>query len=316
MLPKLYEAGVIASPGCAPLAVTGIASGEFPALLTIEIDPVMLPAVVGAKVAVSVTLSEGLKVAGAVIPLRFSPLPVADTLVTFTAAVPVFVTTTCLVLEVPVAMVPKLRLAGFALSWPVAVEVPLPFSGTVMLGFTGSLLVIPRLPVALPEAAGVNVTAIWADCPAEIVFGVVIPPIVKSAPVTVSSETIRSVVPVLFSTRLLVLFDPTETLPKLIEDWLSDNCDGALTAVAERFTTTGVLPPSPCAVKVPVKLPAAVGFTATVKLPVWPTASDIGVVIPVMVKCVLESETCVMLIPTFPVFDAVTVCVDCLPTAT
>src|SRR5271167_2039251 len=126
MLPKLYEAGVIASPGCAPLAVTGIASGEFPALLTIEIDPVMLPAVLGAKVAASVTLSEGFKVAGAVTPLRFNPLPVA--------------------------MVPKLRLAGFALSWPVAVEVPLPFSGTVMLGFTGSLLVIPRLPVALPEA--------------------------------------------------------------------------------------------------------------------------------------------------------------------
>lgn len=53
----------------------------------------------------------------------------------------------------------------------------------------------------------------------------VIPLTVKSDPVTVSKEMLKSVVPVLFKTRLSVLFVPTATLPKLSEDWLTDNCD-------------------------------------------------------------------------------------------
>jgi hypothetical protein len=117
-----------------------------------------------------------------------------------------------------------------------------------------------------------------------MVAGVVIPLTVKSAPVNISTEIVRLDVPVLLKTRLLVLFDPTDTVPKLIDDWLRDNCDCAVTAVAERFATTRGLPPSPSAVSVPVKVPAAVGFTATVKLPVWPAASAIGVVIPATVK--------------------------------
>ena len=38
-----------------------------------------------------------------------------------------------------------------------------------------SLLVIERLPVALPAVVGVNVTETFTDCPAAIVAGVVIP---------------------------------------------------------------------------------------------------------------------------------------------
>ena len=111
-----------------------------------------------------------------------------------------------------------------------------------------------------------------------------IPPTVNSVPVKVRSEIVRLVVPVLFNSRLLVLFDPTETLPKLMLDWFSDNCACELIAVADKFTVTGVLPPSPWAVSVPAGLPAAVGFTATVKLPLCPTASAIGVVIPVILN--------------------------------
>jgi hypothetical protein len=149
-----------------------------------------------------------------------------------------------------------------------------------------------------------------------MVAGVVTPLIVNSVPVSVSKEIVSGVVPVLFTTRLLVLFDPTETFPKLMEFWLNESCDCALTPVADRLITTGVLPLLPVAVSVPVKLPAAVGVTATVKVPVCPTARAIGVVIPETLNCVLESETCVTLIATLPVFDTVTVCVDCLPTVT
>jgi hypothetical protein len=160
MLPKLKVAGERLNPGAAAVPVTGIVSGEFPALLTIEIDPVMLPDADGEKAAPSVTLSDGVRVAGVVIPVSVRPVPAALTLVMLTDAVPVFVITTCLVLVVPVPIVPKLRLAGLALNCPVAVEVPVPLRATVTFGVTGSLLVMARLPVALPATAGVKVTAI------------------------------------------------------------------------------------------------------------------------------------------------------------
>lgn len=83
-------------------------------MLTIEIDPVKFPVAEGAKVTSSVALCDELSVAGVVIPLSFSPVPIADTAEIFTDAVPVFVSVIFLLLVVPVVMVPKLRLAGFA----------------------------------------------------------------------------------------------------------------------------------------------------------------------------------------------------------
>jgi hypothetical protein len=56
-----------------------------------------------------------------------------------------------------------------------------------------------------------------------MVAGVVTPLIVNSVPVSVSKEIVSGVVPVLFTTRLLVLFDPTETFPKLMEFWLNES---------------------------------------------------------------------------------------------
>jgi hypothetical protein len=54
-----------------------------------------------------------------------------------------------------------------------------------------------------------------------MVAGVVIPLTVKSAPVSVSMEIVRLDVPVLLNRRLLVLFDPTDTVPKLTLEGLS-----------------------------------------------------------------------------------------------
>jgi hypothetical protein len=48
---------------------------EFAASLTIMMDPFELPAAVGAKAAVTVRLSEGFSVAGAVLPLVVKPRP-------------------------------------------------------------------------------------------------------------------------------------------------------------------------------------------------------------------------------------------------
>jgi hypothetical protein len=50
------------------------------------------------------------------------------------------------------------------------------------------------------------------------------PLIVKSAPVSVSNEIVRFAVPEFVSTRLLVAFNPADTVPKLIAGELSANC--------------------------------------------------------------------------------------------
>ncbi len=78
-----------------------------------------------------------------------------------------------------------------------------------------------------------------------IVFGVVIPVIVKSVPVREIKETVKSEAPLFVSSRLLVAFNPTDTFPKLIAAGLGDNCACALSAVADKLMTAGALPASP-----------------------------------------------------------------------
>ena len=59
-----------------------------------------------------------------------------------------------------------------------------------------------------------------------------------------------------------------------------------------RLTTAGVVPTSPCSVKVPLTLPAVVPFNHTEKLAPCPTAIDMGKVIPESANCELESVAC------------------------
>jgi len=94
-LPKLKLLGTIESPGCAPVPVTAICSGEFAALLTTVIDPVTNAAVVGANVTFNVALSAGFSVPGTSIPLAVTPAPVTAIAEMATAEFPAFVNTTC-----------------------------------------------------------------------------------------------------------------------------------------------------------------------------------------------------------------------------
>jgi hypothetical protein len=122
------------------------------------IDPALLPPAVGAKETDRVTLSDGLTVVGVATPLVVRPAPTVVTAEILTAAFPVFVKRICLSAELPVATVPKLRLVGLAVSWPVALEFPVPLRRTLVVGLAGSLLVMLKFPVALPTAVGEKVT--------------------------------------------------------------------------------------------------------------------------------------------------------------
>ena len=159
-------------------------------------------------------------------------------------------------------------------------EDPVPVKLTTAVGVVGSLLVIVKLPDTAPAKVGLNVKVTGAFWPALMVLGVVMPLIPKSAPESVRTEIVKSAVPALEMVRLEVPVEPTETLPKLTALELRLSCGCGFAPVAERFTTTGELPPSPCNVNVPVTLPATVGSTETEKVPTCAVASAIGRLIP------------------------------------
>jgi hypothetical protein len=184
------------------------------------------------------------------------------------------------------------------------------------VGFTGSLLVTTKLPLLLPLAEGEKVTASCAVWPGVRVAGVVMPLIVKSAPVRASSEIVKLADPVFVSTKLFVVFRPVEMLPKLMVVGFTASCGCELVPVADKLTVTGVLPVSPCTVKVAVSAPAMVGATEIATFDDCPTAKAVGVVIPVTVKCASETASFTMFTEIFPVFVTEIVCVVCLPIAT
>jgi len=126
-------------------------------------EPVTLPAAEGANVIVSVTASAGFSVAGAVKPLTEYPVPLTVTAEMPTTAFPVLVMTTCWLVLLPVATVPKLMLAGLALNCPVAAVDPVPVSGMLSVGLLGSLLVMAILPLAAPATVGEKVTTACTD---------------------------------------------------------------------------------------------------------------------------------------------------------
>jgi hypothetical protein len=110
------------------------------------------PTVAGEKDVVIVKLCDGLSVVGVTTALTFKPTP--RMLDMFTGALPVFVNTISLVADAPVDTLPNARFPGLALNWPVAITVPVPLIGTVTVGLAGSLVVMLKLPVAPPAAAG------------------------------------------------------------------------------------------------------------------------------------------------------------------
>ena len=198
--------------------------GELVALLVTVTEPGALPAADGANATVSVAVSKGFSVAGALKPVTEYPVPLAVTAETFTAAFPVLVIATCLLVLLPVATVPKLTLAGLALNCPMAAADPVPVSGTLSVGLLGSLLVMVTLPLAVPADVGEKVTVACTDWPALIVTGVAIPVIPNSLPVRVIRDTVKGADPVLLSTRLAFPVCPLEIVPNPIDAGDADNC--------------------------------------------------------------------------------------------
>ena len=98
--------------GVTPVPNRVTAAGDPVALLAIEIVPFAVPATVGLNTTDRVRLCKGDSVTGALPPvMEYSALKVIDEIVTLALPVLVMVTV-CGAEEVPVVMLPKLRLVG------------------------------------------------------------------------------------------------------------------------------------------------------------------------------------------------------------
>ena len=128
-----------------------IESGEPGALLTIEMLPEALPAVVGENFAVNDVLCPAFSVEG-VRPVMLNPVPDALPEEIATLAVPEFVRVTLTDPLAPTSRLPKLMLAGFAVRFPCT---PVPLRATDTVGSL-AVLVIRMLPAAAPAVVGAN----------------------------------------------------------------------------------------------------------------------------------------------------------------
>jgi len=153
-LPKATLAGLIVSCGCVavPEPDRAIESGEPGALLTTEMLPLALPAVVGENFAVNDVLCPAFSVIGAARPVMLNPVPDALPDEIATLAVPEFVRVTLTDPLAPTSMPPKLMLPGFAVRLPCT---PVPLSATDTVGLL-AVLVIRMLPAATPAVVGAN----------------------------------------------------------------------------------------------------------------------------------------------------------------
>jgi hypothetical protein len=167
-LPKAALDGLVAICGCVPVPVRAMASGEFGALLTIEMLPAAFPEVVGTNCAVKVAACPALIVSGVAIPLMLKPAPEAVAWEIVKLAEPLLVKVMTCDPVLPVRTEPKATNEGLAPSW-LAVPVP---DIAIADGEPEALLTTEMVPAVLPAEVGAKIALNDALDPALIVMGI------------------------------------------------------------------------------------------------------------------------------------------------
>jgi len=145
------------------------------------------------------------------IPLKVNPVPLGVIWEIVSAEPPEFVRVSASVVLAPVATLPKLRLTGFAVSWPGLM--PVPDRGTFRAGLD-AFEVIARLPLAPLPDVGANATLKVALWPAFKVMGKLKPLRLNPDPVALAAEIVTLVAPELVIVSARVWEVPIWTLPK------------------------------------------------------------------------------------------------------
>jgi len=138
------------------------------------------------------------------------------------------------------------------------------------------LLTTVTLPERLPAEAGANVTVKEVDCPTARLSGNAIPLALKPVPLSLTCEMETLEFPVLVTVKLCVAVVPVVRLPKLSDVGLADSCK----AEATPDPLSGILKAGFVAlfvsVRLPERLPAAVGVKPTLNVAVPPGATESG----------------------------------------
>jgi hypothetical protein len=284
--------------------------GELEALLVTVSEPVTLPDVVGAKMALQLADCPAASVSGRVRPLILKPVPLAVAAESVTLAVPVLVIVTFCVALVPRLTLPKLMLAGEAETCSVT---PAPLRATVA-GELLALLATLMAPVEAPVAAGAKVAEKALDWPAARVRGNARPLRLKPVPLAVAAVTVTAAEPVLVSVTLCVELPPTITFPKLML------AGEALSCRLEPDPLKAMVVGESVAVLVtatlPLALPALVGANVAFSATLFPGKTVTGKLRPLALKPVPDAVTALMVTLAEPVFVSVTLWVLALPTFT
>ncbi len=194
----------------APVPVNARARGEFGALLEREIEPVTAPAAVGPNATLNDADWPGCTVNGVVRPVTLKPVPVTLYDETVNASLPPFETITGCEFVWPTVTVPNPTDDGLRL---MRASVPVPLNGTVTVGSELPLVAeIEMLPVALPEAVGVNSAVNVVLAPACRAYGSVMPLIPNPVPVGVIAVTFSLALPELEIVTVCFAVVPTPTL--------------------------------------------------------------------------------------------------------
>jgi len=176
-------------------------------------------------------------------------------------------------------MLPKLMLEGVTVNWPG--NVPVPERGTETPEL--ALLVIPRLPVALPPDVGAKATLKVTLCPAARLSGGVIPLKLNPVPPDVIWEMVNDEPPELVSVSESEALVPAGTPPKLRLAGLAASWPGVVPVPASGTLSEG-LDALDVTARPPLMLAADVGENATVKLTLWPEFKVSGRLKPLALK--------------------------------
>jgi hypothetical protein len=311
-LPKL-RLDVLNVSSCVPatpVPLNAIVRGELGALLVSEIEPVALPAVLGAKTALNVAFEPVGIVSGVVRPVMLKPVPVTVAREITTLAVPPFERLIVCELLFPVETFPKAAVPGTA---PSCAWLPVPLKAMVN-GELGALLAMEMLPLVLPGDVGENCAVKVALCPAAIVEPAGIPLTLKPAPAAVACAIDKLAVPPFVNVICSDPALPTWTLPKLKVAGLALSC--ACTA----NPLSGIVIGEPGALlateMLPEALPAVVGANVAAKEPLFPGLIVTGMLRPLMLKPTPEALPWVIVNGAFPVFCKLMFFADELPTPT
>ena len=193
---------------------TIITVGEFVALLLMVTLPFSSPSLtlVGAKVTFNVAVCPG----AIVDPLRpllmlLTPTPARDTPEIVKFELPVFLRVTASFCALPIAWLPKFRLAGHAEIVRVPVS-PVPLTLSVS-SWAPELLLSVIVPLPAPTAVGLNVSVRFLVLPAASVTGRVKPLVEKPAPLTLTLAMVALPDPGFFNCTVWEMLVPTVTFP-------------------------------------------------------------------------------------------------------